>query len=157
MVMLERSKDGVPAYKQLLRARLESLKTAGKARFTNEKLALALRIEPAYLSRCLNHSQHHPSRDLLFRIAHRIGMTALECEQVLTYFDYELALNEDHRRHLRTKLRLASVFQQFRSIPDLRAWIEIVLGDLGELRSLFERFEKHSSPGDSLSPNHPTL
>jgi hypothetical protein len=84
-------------------------------------------------------------------------MTALECEQVLTYFDYELALNEDHRRHLRTKLRLAAVFQQFRSVPDLRTWIELVLSDLGELRRLFERIEKHTCPSDSLSPNYLSL
>lgn len=120
-------------YKGYLKLKLKELKTLQKYRFTSEKLAQSLGIDATYLSRCLNHAAHHPSRDLLYRIAQKIVPDPVEQELVLTLFDLNQATSPEYRNHLVSKIKLIEEAKVLGSLPRFKQGIKVLHDHLLEI------------------------
>jgi transcriptional regulator with XRE-family HTH domain len=141
------SRVGTPSqrYKSLLRGEIQRFREAKGAAFTQSALAGAVGIEASYLSRVLNQSDQHPSRELLFRILAELDTPACRIQDCLAIYDVSQAMNVDYRRFLETGARIGRTRRAVLQLATTRGRVRRIAEALDEISAMAEDWEREEA------------
>ena len=133
-------------YKQMLRAEIARYRQEKGSSFTQSALATRLRIEASYLSRCLNHSQSHPSRELLFRILREVGATEARILEHLEAYDLCQASSVEYRHFLEFRKRVAQTRRSLEKLVSMRPRIRRLSYELEKIAEVVDASDVGDTP-----------